>query len=76
MENDVERQWKFDRFFPECEALSRRLEVVVFCVVSVEFYHIYVQPNATYVSLNFSSSTSSSSSSSIVVGFNVPLDTL
>jgi len=58
VENDKERQCKFDEFFPRCEAFSLRLDVVVFSLVTAEYYHIYINHNASYV---YASSSSSSS---------------
>ena len=49
VENDKQRQSKFDEFFPRCEAFSQRLDVVVFSLVSAEYYHVYINRDASYV---------------------------
>ena len=49
VDNNVQHQWKFDEFFPRCEAFTQRLEVVVFCLVTAEFHHVYVSRDALYV---------------------------
>ena len=47
VENDQQRQCRFDEFFPRCETLlSQRLDVVVFCLVSAQFHHVYVSQRA------------------------------
>ena len=49
VENSVQLQCKFDQFFPRCETFYQRLDVVVFCLVSGQFQHVYVHHGASYV---------------------------
>ena len=49
VENNVQVQWKFDQFFPRCDEFSKRLDVVVYSLVTAEYYHCYVTSDATYV---------------------------
>jgi len=49
VENSVDRQWKFDEFFPHCESLQLLKPVVVFSLVTADYYHVYISRDATYV---------------------------
>lgn len=47
VDNNVQLQWKFDEFFPRCESFYQRLDVVVFCLVTAQFHHVYVHHGAS-----------------------------